>query len=394
MASRPYEPGLGSMVWPHDAATFVRDYWQKSPLYIEGSRERLTYLKKQFFDFDLDAILGAAHLGDSTVQPPLTRQRNPQGRKLPPPAADVKTFRLLYELGNQLYINTSDVPGVQDWVDRMAEDLGRIHTEGRGDIYATRGGGGAAIHFDQNDNFTIQLQGQKTWLYDTEPFYDQPLHNSGDGDGVAYDAGFSFDAKKIDTDRLQTVVLRPGDFFYIPRGFLHGTEATEDSLSFNINLNASPWVDVLLQGLRNQLTRDRRWRMSATHEPAEADHLIATLKRMVTRLDGLDLVAAPNEGLYLPEGDPVLRRNAFAWWTYRPLGEDDVALEIRTPDHSATVLEVSMAFLDIAKNVPDDTVEIPLTRLLADWPHDVAAGRSFVLALVQGGLLSVVTKRD
>jgi ribosomal protein L16 Arg81 hydroxylase len=398
--SRVFVPGLESLVWPHDRSSFLRDYWQRRPLHIEGSQERLPVLARTFFDFDVERILGAADLGRTIVQPPLEEQRRRTPRDpLPAPAPEVKTLMLLYALGSQLYVATSGVPGVEEWIERVSRDLGRIWPAGRGDIYATRKGGGADIHFDGNDNFTIQLQGHKVWFFSSEPYCEQPLHNSGELEGVPYDPTYAFDPARIDATRLEEVVLGPGDMFYMPRGFLHGTRAGEDSLSFNLSLGAQPWADVLLEGLRAYLICDPRMREGATRDAGAARARVDRLKQLVAGLCGDDLLAAPQDPVLRPQrGKRVARRNPLSWWSSSAAGEADiVVVEIRTPDRSATAFEVSRELVALLRAIPGGPELFAADDLVRSWARDqddVEAGREFVDHLVDSGLLGWVDADD
>jgi ribosomal protein L16 Arg81 hydroxylase len=388
-----FVPGLEGLVWPYRRDEFMRDYWQRRPLYVKGTERRLPHLRELLLGFDVERILAAADLDRTIVQPPLEQQRAP-GERPAPRGSDVPSLLRLHAQGNQLYIATSGVPGVSDWVARLSQDLGRVWSTGQGDVYATRAGGGADIHFDRNDNFTIQLQGRKLWYFSSEPYYAQPLHNSGETEALPYDPTFVFDPSRIDTGRLEEVVLGPGDMFYMPRGFLHGTRADEDSLSFNLSLGAQPWADVLLEGLRARLIREPGWRETALRDSGAARTRIEAMQRILGELLADDLLAAPEEAP--EEAAPglrrgVLRRNPLAWWSCRgPAGEGCVTIEIHTPDRSITVLEAASEFLAILGAIPDGPRAIAPSELLRGWEHDAGAGHALVDALVSAGLLAWV----
>ena len=381
-----FTPGLDSLVWPFDRATFLRDHWQKRPLHIEGRENRLPALADIFFGFDLEKILASADLTRTIVQPPLEEQRRRSRHdRLPVAMPEVKTMLLLHTLGSQLYIAASGVPGVSRWVEQLSLDLGRIWPAGRGDIYATRRGGGADTHFDGNDNFTIQLQGRKLWYFSSEPTYDLPLHNSGDHDGVPYDPTYRFDSGRVDPAGLQEVVLGPGDMFYMPRGFLHGTRASEDSLSFNLSLDPHPWADVLLESLRAYLVREPRMREAAARNAATARARMDLFKHLVAGLCGDDLLAASRE---IVERRRVARRNPLTWWTCAdPDGDPCVTIEIRTPDRSAAAFEVSRELLSLLEALPDGPAPFVPTDLIHAWGHDPDGGHDFIDELVAAGLL-------
>jgi 50S ribosomal protein L16 3-hydroxylase len=369
-------PGLASLVWPLTPEAFLHEHWQKRPLHVPGTPERLDRLTELFFGFSLEKILAAADLRRTIVQPPLSEQRLRSPRELlPEPMPEPATLTLLYELGCQLYIAASDVPGVHDWLEVLSQDLGRIAVAGRGDLYATRAGGGADTHFDQNDNFTIQLTGHKVWFYADEPYYPQPLHNSGALQGVPYDPTFVFEPARIDLAQLRQVVLGPGDVLYTPRGSLHGTRADEDSLSFNLSLGPQPWADLLLESLRPYLIRDSRLREGAAHDLETARARLGLLQELVAGLRPEDLVQAA-----LPAGER-LRRHPLSWWSCPDPGAAPcVLVEVHAPGRS-TLFELSPELL-------------PLLRALPDGPEpfspELLPERDLIDGLVEAGLLSWV----
>jgi ribosomal protein L16 Arg81 hydroxylase len=391
--SRVFVPGLDSLVWPHEASAFVRDYWQQRPLHLAGSVSRLTRLAELLFAFDLEHILAAADLRQTIVQPPLEEQRRASPEApLPVPMPEVQTLLLLHALGSQLYVAASRVGGVAEWFERLSRDLGRVWSDGRGDIYATREGGGARMHFDQNDNFTIQLVGRKVWFFSSERYSAEPLHNAGEREGVPYDPTYAFDPGRLDPAQLQEVVLAPGDMFYMPRGFLHGTRADEDSLSFNLSLGPQPWADVLLEGLRAFLIRDARMREGAMRDRATARDRADLFKRLVAGVIGEDFLAIADAADSAPaDRGRLARRNPLSWWRcLDPDGEPCVTVEVRTPGRSATAFEVSRELLALVEALPDGPEPFAPDELLRAWGHDIEGGLQFIDELVGAGLLGWV----
>lgn len=384
-----FVPGLAGLVAPLSAEQFMAEYWQRRPLHVAGGPARLIHVTRLLFELELEQILAAVDLRETLIQPTLELQRGPLADPGPPPSPDPATFMALYERGNQLYIAGSEIPGVNEWIDRLSQDLGRLWSAGRGDIYATRAGGGADLHFDRNDNFTIQLRGRKLWMFSAEPCYPDPLHNSGDRDELPYDPSFAFDPASVDRAQLLSVMLEPGDMFYMPRGCLHGTHADEDSLSFNISLGAQSWAHVVLEGLHAWLVREPAWRRGATTDPELAAERIDSLRKLLDGLRGADLLAGPAASSSPSPNLGPLRRNPLAWWICVDRGADEVAVEIRTPARRSTTLEVSREFLPILAELPDGPERLSLDVLLAraGWAHAPDEGRAFAAALVEAGLL-------
>lgn len=387
----PLTPGLASLVAPVPPARFLSEVWQRHPLHVSGTEARLEHLAALFHDFDLDRLLRAADLRATVVQPPLAVQRAHDRRAaLPSPLPDANTLRLLFDVGSQLYLATSQLPGVSDWIVAVSNDLGRLCATGRGDLYATRAGGGADLHFDQNDNFTVQLQGTKRWFYGTSVAYSEPLHNSGTAQGVPYDPTFAFDATVLRKGPLQEVVLEPGDVFYMPRGVLHGTEASEDSLSFNLSFDPQPWLDVVLHALRDAGQRIALLRASATWDRQRAMAPLQALQDLVAGLRPDDVCGGPGPRTEPTWNGAPLRRNPLVWWWCAEPEADPVVVEIETPAGRTTQLALPALLLGFLRELPSDAGPVDLAPLhqLLDDDHDV---REVVDALVAAGLLRAET---
>ncbi|MGE9315097.1 cupin domain-containing protein [Niabella sp. CJ426] len=77
-------------------------------------------------------------------------------------------------------------------------------------------------HWDTHDVFVLQISGTKTWhLYGFEK--ELPTKNQ------------SFVSKDYKKEPIQTIQLRPGDFLYVPRGYVHDAMA-DDGISSHITI--------------------------------------------------------------------------------------------------------------------------------------------------------------
>lgn len=106
-------------------------------------------------------------------------------------------------------------------------------------LYLTPPGNqGFAVHYDTHDTAIMQIEGTKRWrIYESayplpldEQKYNKQLHPVGN--------------VLIETD------VKPGDFLYIPRGFLHEAKSNE-GLSLHVTLGLYPrrWIQVLKTAL-------------------------------------------------------------------------------------------------------------------------------------------------
>ncbi len=120
---------------------------------------------------------------------------------------------------------------------RLAVDLG--HRTQCNAYVTPPGSQGFAAHYDTHDVFVLQVEGHKRWNVHapvlTLPLKSQPSRLMTDEPLVAPDA-----------PPLQSVVLGPGDALYLPRGFVHAAETTDDrSIHLTVGVMATTAYDVL-----------------------------------------------------------------------------------------------------------------------------------------------------
>ena len=131
-------------------------------------------------------------------------------------------------------------------------------------------------HFDFQENFTLQLQGSKTWhlrrssvahpLRGATPHYANTemeeqqckVHALTDPNFAWADrprtrASAASDAAACPEEEYETVHLRAGDCFYHQAGIWHRVECSEDSVSVNISLVATDWSSLVCDGIKQKL---------------------------------------------------------------------------------------------------------------------------------------------
>lgn len=116
------------------------------------------------------------------------------------------------------------------------------------------GGRGVARHYDTHSVLIRQVHGSKRWRIGAPalrwPLTEPPAGNAGDAE-----------AADGPPDVLD-VVLRDGQCLYVPRGFTHVGDATEEaSVHLSVALRPVPWGSVL-RGLLDEALRDEPLRES------------------------------------------------------------------------------------------------------------------------------------
>lgn len=158
---------------------------------------------------------------------------------------------------------------------RMSHDL--AHTFGAqvlANIYATSGESPAfAPHFDTHDVWAFQISGEKTWyLYGQAP---NPVNHSLFND---LDKAHHMAHKG---ERSATLVTKPGDVLYIPRGLYHDACAKEGaSLHVTFSVTRPTGLDVI-SALFDTLLHDERVRADIPMGVCERTDFMARLGEII-----------------------------------------------------------------------------------------------------------------
>ncbi|RKQ96328.1 50S ribosomal protein L16 3-hydroxylase [Kushneria sinocarnis] len=318
---------LGGM----DAATFLRDYWQKKPLLIRGA----------FPDFesplDPDELAGLAC--EEEVESRLVEVRGERTPwQLHQGPFDEATFNRLGRRDWSLLVQAVD-----HWVPEVAELLEHFTFLPRwrlDDVMVSFAppGGSVGPHVDSYDVFLLQGSGQRRWQLGGVVDEQAPIVEGIDLRILAH----------FEVEAGQDWVLEPGDMLYLPpRIAHHGISESEDCLTYSIGFRApsldemvTSWADYLgaqfsetqrygdadLQPVAHAgeideaaLQRVRQAMLSALDNPAQ---MAQWFGRVMTQVRYPDQLAPPQQApsadqvrRHLDEGGALQRTlgSRFAW---------------------------------------------------------------------------------
>lgn len=203
-----------------------------------------------------------------------------------------------FEIGATLYFLNVPIPALTD---AMADAFGIPKERLIASLFLTPAGCGAAAHFDKNENFTIQLTGQKSWTVADAPTIPNPPK------GYFFDRAIPPTLRRLGMASAQQPAgtshqLTPGTMLYVPRGTAHSTYAAESSWSLNISYTGLMWADVLTNALYEHMLTRPDWRRSAIGLAASANRaarnqniapaLIADLKQILATEDFAEILVA------------------------------------------------------------------------------------------------------
>jgi hypothetical protein len=172
---------------------------------------------------------------------------------------------LLVRMGLSLYMPdiVALVPALDALLRQLERELGAPPGSARIGAFAASAGNGVSCHFDAEEVFSIQLQGEKRFHIAKAPDIEQPWGMQFNPGDPCFDdlypqvpAGFP-DPARCD---FETVEMKPGTVLFMPRGTWHYTESGEGSLSVSIIVRTPAAFECALEALRLRLLQDARWR--------------------------------------------------------------------------------------------------------------------------------------
>jgi 50S ribosomal protein L16 3-hydroxylase len=296
--SRRPPGGLSALFAPMLRKQFLATNWPDKLTVVPDSPARLSELTDipafRSISTFFDAWPGLARVPDETLQP-----------------ADVA--RRYFEAGASISFDMADkvLPELRPWLSKLQLDLCLpANVMGRCIVYASAKGTGARMHFDQNANFVVHLHGEKIWRVAPNRHVTNPTEQ--------YIVGMAGLPRELQlycrSDMPQTmpadyeeIPMRRGSVMFLPRGYWHATEASEDSLQLNFTFSQPSWADALLPALQRRLLRHEHWRALAygagagdpIRQRAAEDHFQKLLEHL------LEDLAPLNAGEIISEIRPV-----------------------------------------------------------------------------------------
>jgi cupin superfamily protein len=226
------------LIDPVPPEVFLRDFYEKEPLLIEGGdRSRFgSLLSIEAIDRYL-ATSSPCHPDVFLVD--AARQLKPDDYTFPESGRiDLPRAYQLFNSGAT--ISLSQLHERQPALAALCRAMEHTFSSHfQTNIYLSpRDAQGFKTHYDSHDVFVLQVAGSKHWtLYDT--LIELPLR------GQAFDP-----EKHIPGPATRELTIRAGDVFYCPRGLFHSARATDEvSLHITLGLIGRTWADVMVEAI-------------------------------------------------------------------------------------------------------------------------------------------------
>jgi ribosomal protein L16 Arg81 hydroxylase len=269
------------LIAPHTAADFFAHYWQKSALLIkEAEPDRFQSLIPAT---DVSAVLLLVEQFPSDAVDLVGRART--ARDAPESTGSLADF---FTKGA-----TIRAKGLERFVGALKSLCRSIEQElrfpTRANLYCTPAASrGFDLHFDTHEVLVLQVLGKKRW-HAYEPTVKLPLEHvpplafETDPDEVRRSRGGREAGQgTIRTEELGPLaidtILEPGDCLYLPRGFVHGAEALdESSVHLTIGIHVLTWLDLFSVALGQSAYRHEALRealpVSSLEDPESRNEL-------------------------------------------------------------------------------------------------------------------------
>jgi ribosomal protein L16 Arg81 hydroxylase len=250
VSDAPRACGLPELLAPLGLDHFLERYWQREPLLLQLAPHTFENILEPLGPLEIPRMAELATQGSQAW----LNNRYVAHSVFPVGPSDARDF---HQAGATLYFLNIPMPALTNGI---ADCLGVPQDRIVASLFLTPPASGAALHFDKNENFTIQLTGAKRWDIGKEPSLESAPQ------GHIWGRPLSGDLSALRSDVIQRprhwVELNRGSLLYIPRGVVHGTEADEASWSLNISYTGFMWLDLVCDGLRRSLLKSPEWRQS------------------------------------------------------------------------------------------------------------------------------------
>jgi ribosomal protein L16 Arg81 hydroxylase len=278
MLRRPLD--LGRVLAHIGTERFFADYWQRRALSLELDAASFRRILDEVGPLDITRL---ASLAKGGTQAWIASEHIAHSVVL----VDATNATQFFAIGATLYF--LNVP-MERLTGGLADFLGVPRERLIASIFYTPACGGASLHYDKHENFTVQLTGGKRWMVGSTPIV--PGAMDGHVMGQPIPPSVAQMMSPVEDQAQHTVDLRPGSLLYVPRGTLHQTGAGIESWSLNLSYCRTNWLELLQNGLRRRLTGSAKWRASVTGlgrdcDPAAQTHnifpeLVAELREILS----------------------------------------------------------------------------------------------------------------
>lgn len=288
----PISPELSSFLAPMDRKTFMAEHFEKRralaiKVHPSLREKRLEFVKTLLHGFNPRLMLENSNSAADGISVWMKLISGANQGDLRSIKVSPENAVNCYQAGHSLYFRgTEDVEAafIPSFMQQLGFSFGSYFRDGarRGEceVFASHPGHMTTWHTDFQENFTIQLMGQKKWYLRKAdiafPFRACATHFRDEAaakilrtqhaiahlDASSNGKQFSMVPDDIE-ETCETIVLQPGDVLFHPAGMWHKVEtlaADQNSLSINFSLFPLQWGEMMQECLQTMMLRMTHWR--------------------------------------------------------------------------------------------------------------------------------------
>lgn len=257
MDDRDKASAFRRLIEPLDVAEFLDGVWERRSMAFPGSARR-------FSGFDLDFERFADALA---ALPPNSIRGNRvdadgTGYYFPIEAEDCRSG---FDQGLTICATNLHL-GVPELVDLATDTRRTLGLAGQVTVnaYLSPAGRGFGLHFDPQSVFIMQLEGEKHWIYGTEPATRfPPVGMDANPEEKRHRFRERYPNSPLadpQAGQWQQCLLRPGDVLYLPPGTWHQGTAGDYSLALTLTCRTRDFSSLLGPLMHHSLFSSDPWR--------------------------------------------------------------------------------------------------------------------------------------
>lgn len=254
---------LAGLLHPLGLKTFFKDCWDREPVWISAPTGRFDAVMRCQ---DFERVLFDAKLSNPSLRflHKATGSRTDSLDLFLRKKAAWTQPRTINQLASELHKGTLVYVAIENAVASVRTFCQSLFNDFRCPLsvnaYFSAGPDASAFdaHFDPQDTFILQLEGQKEWRLWEQGRVLNPI------------SGYP-DTKSITPPALpadETILMTPGDLLYVPRGLWHWPRSLDDSPSLHLTLTVvMPKPVDVVQWLVKELSNDPAFRAALPMSP-------------------------------------------------------------------------------------------------------------------------------
>ena len=285
------ESVLEALMGVRSISDFLSQYWMKKHCAFHGALDRLPEIARAPELYNLTSLLQRPH---QRLRAFYKHDDGSHGEDFVTPAQGLELFQR--KLIDTLVIDGVHWgnPGLANIALGLWNELDTPQSLIQCTAYASPAGHGTQFHFDQQEVFFLQLEGQKKWFVAPNEQVSFPLSPYFGMEYIAKDLRLLTNNEPLQPPtEFETLEMSPGSTLFLPRGYWHSSLAVENSVAITFTLCSRTWLEVIWEKLREDIIQKEEWRtlavglqesQSETQAGPIFNNLVSSLKESIDNL--------------------------------------------------------------------------------------------------------------